>query len=272
MFRLFKRAEKTPPREPAKETVSMRILILEDERDLAEPLVSLLRRERYEVVWAADLEEAYGAVGEHEFDLAVLDVMLPEGEDAGFEFAASLRDANFPGRVLFLTARDSVEDRIRGLDLGGDDYLLKPFSLREFLARVRALLRRGATTRRARFSRGPLCVDFSTRQVFWEGREVSLSEREFTILELFALYPERVFTVEELLDRFFPDADSGARVVRVYISQLRQKLGAGLIQTVPGGYRLGMGAVSGEAARAEPSRAHAPSPGGGVSLNPSFRR
>lgn len=218
----------------------MRILLVEDERDLAEPLTNLLHRERYEVVWAANLEEAYQAVSEHEFDLAVLDVMLPEGEDAGFEFAKSLRDADFSGRVLFLTARDSVQDRIRGLDLGGDDYLIKPFSLKEFLARVRALLRRNADTRRAAFSRGPLDMNFGARRVCWNGHEVSLSEKEFTMLELFTLHPERVFAVEDLLDRFFPEAESGTRVVRVYVSQLRQKFGADLISTAPGGYRLGL--------------------------------
>lgn len=218
----------------------MRILIVEDERDLAEPLINLLHRERYEVVWAANLEEAYRAVGEHEFDLAVLDVMLPEGEDAGFGFAMSLRDADFPGRVLFLTARDSVQDRIRGLDLGGDDYLIKPFSLKEFLARIRALLRRNADTRRATFARGPLDMNFSARRVCWHGNEIPLSEKEFTMLELFTLHPERVFAVEELLERFFPEAESGARVVRVYVSQLRRKFGVNLISTVPGGYRLGI--------------------------------
>jgi len=218
----------------------MRILLLEDERDLAEPLMELLRRERYEVAWADTLAGAYEALAEGEFDLAVLDVMLPEGEDAGFEFAEGLRAADFEGRILFLTARDSVQDRIRGLDLGGDDYLLKPFSLKEFLARVRALLRRPAQTKQAVFERGPLHVNFGARRVSWAGREVELSEREFAMLELFAHYPDRVFSVEELLSRFFPDADSGHRVVRVYVSQLRQKLHSELISTVPGGYRLGV--------------------------------
>ncbi|MDQ3398514.1 MAG: response regulator transcription factor [Deinococcota bacterium] len=218
----------------------MRILIVEDEKDLAEPLVELLRRERYEVVWADALESAYQALEQSEFDLAVLDVMLAEGEDAGFDFARSLREADFTGRILFLTARDSVQDRIRGLDLGGDDYLVKPFSLHEFLARVRALMRRPAQTKQAVFKRGPLRLDFGARRVLWRAREVELSEREFTMLELFALYPERVFTVDELLERFFPEAESGHRVVRVYVSQLRQKLDAGLISTVPGGYRLGV--------------------------------
>lgn len=218
----------------------MRILLVEDEKDLAEPLTALLRRERYEVVWANALETAYDALAEGEFDLAVLDVMLPEGENAGFELAESLREARFEGRILFLTARDSVEDRIRGLDVGGDDYLLKPFSLKEFLARVRALLRRSAQTKQAVFSRGRLCVHFGARRVSWGGKDAELSEREFAILELFAHYPERVFSAEELLERFFPAADSGTRVVRVYVRQLRRKLAAEVLSTVPGGYRLGV--------------------------------
>lgn len=218
----------------------MNILLVEDERDLAEPVASLLRAQRYGVTWAASLEQAFLALAEREYDLAILDVMLPEGEDAGFELAGRLRDANFTGAILFLTARDSVEDRIRGLDLGGDDYLIKPFSLKELLARVRALLRRGADTRTSVAVRGELEVDFARRRVCWRGDEVRLSEREFAMLELFALHPERVFTVDDLLERFFPDAQSGHRVVRVYVNQLRQKVSGELIGTVPGGYTLGV--------------------------------
>jgi DNA-binding response OmpR family regulator len=223
----------------SRKTFGMRILLVEDERDLAEPIIDLLRRERYEVIWADDLESAYGALDENAFDLAILDVMLPEGDDAGLELARRLRDAEFPGRILFLTARDSLEDRIRGLGIGGDDYLVKPFSLYEFLARVRALLRRSAQTKQAVFNRGLLCVDLNTRRVTWDNREVELSEREYAMLEILALYPERAFSVDELLERFFPEADSGPHVVRVYVSQLRHKTAPELILTVPGGYRLG---------------------------------
>ncbi len=218
----------------------MHILLVEDERDIAEPVAALLRAQRYGVTWAATLGDAYNALGEHDFDLAILDVMLPEGEDAGFELAEGLRAAGFAGSILFLTARDSVEDRIRGLDLGGDDYLIKPFSLKELLARVRALLRREAGTRSAEFRRGALEVDFGKRQVRWDGHGVRLSEREFAILELFALHPDKVFSVDDLLTRFFPDATSGGRVVRVYVNQLRKKLCDELIGTVPGGYVLGL--------------------------------
>lgn len=217
----------------------MRILILEDHQAIAEPLVEALRRQRYDVVWVATLDSAFDALADSVFDLAVLDVMLPGSEDAGFELAHHLRDVGFAGQILFLSARDGVDDRVIGLDSGGDDYLVKPFSLTEFLARVRALLRRTAQTKRAVLRHGRLRVDFDSRVVSWDGRIVGLSDREFAMLELLALYPDRVFSAEELQERFFPDAASGVRVVRVYVSQLRQKVDDGLITTVPGGYRLG---------------------------------
>jgi DNA-binding response OmpR family regulator len=217
----------------------MNILFLEDEHDLAEPVTQLLQAQRYTVTWVASLNAAYDALTERDYDLAILDVMLPEGEDAGFELAEGIREAGFNGGILFLTARDSVEDRIRGLDIGGDDYLIKPFSLKELLARVRALLRREAQTRSANFVRGSLEVDFAKRKVLWAEDEVKLSEREFAMLELFALNPDKVFTVDELFDRFFPDANSGNRVVRVYVNQLRQKINEAVIETAPGGYMLG---------------------------------
>jgi DNA-binding response OmpR family regulator len=217
----------------------MRILLLEDQADIAEPLVDVLRRARYEVVAARNLDEAYEALTTAMFDLAILDVMLPSGEDAGFDFAADLRDVGYTGQILFISARDAELDAVRGLDLGGDDYLVKPFGLAEFMARVRALLRRTAQTKRTILDRHPLLVDLSTRRVAWEGEVVDVSDREFAILELFALYPDRVFTVDELLERFFPDASSGPSVVRVYVSQLRHKVAEELIRTVSGGYRLG---------------------------------
>ncbi|HEX7004355.1 MAG TPA: response regulator transcription factor [Trueperaceae bacterium] len=216
----------------------MRILLVEDEPDLASPLVTLLKRELYDVKHVETRSLALEASFTGHFDLAVLDVMLPDGPHAGFELAESLRAGDFEGRILFLTARDSVDDRIRGLDSGGDDYLVKPFSLREFAARVRTLLRRDAGTRAALFERGSLKVDLGSRRVFWQGEEVSLTQREFSMIELFALYPGRVFTVDDLRRRFFPEAASGQRVVRVYVSQLRQKLGEAVLTTVSGGYRL----------------------------------
>lgn len=218
----------------------MNLLFVEDERDIAVPVVQVLRAQGYTVVWTASLAEAVKALEARDFDLAILDVMLPEGEDAGFELAAILRNAGFGGSIIFLTARDSVEDRIRGLDLGGDDYLIKPFSIKELLARVRALVRRGAATRTAIFAKGDLEVDFAGRSVRWHGQKVKLSEREFALLELFSIHPGKVFTVDDLLERFFPEAESGRGIVRVYVNQLRRKVSGELIGTVPGGYTLGL--------------------------------
>lgn len=219
----------------------MRILLLEDQADIATPLVEALRRARYEVVWSRTRDEAWQAVSHRSFDLAILDVMLPSGEDGGFELARDLRGVGWDGQILFISARDAERDTVMGLDLGGDDYLVKPFGLQEFMARVRALLRRTAGTKQAVLERSQLRVDLAARSVTWGGRAAELSEREFAILELLALHPERVFTVDELRQRFFPDATSGAGVVRVYVSQLRHKVADEIIRTVAGGYRLGAG-------------------------------
>src|SRR5690554_945473 len=212
----------------------MKILLLEDHVDIGYALAEALRHERYQVEWVTSDNAAARAAAEQRFDLAVLDVMIGPREDAGFELAAQLRDAGFEGQLLFVSARDAEADRVRGLDLGGDDYLVKPFGLAEFLARVRALVRRHAQTRSTVLERRPLHVDLANRRITWADREVQLSAREFEMLELFALYPERVFTADELQERLFPEAGSGAKVVRVYVSQLRQKVAGELIVTVPG--------------------------------------
>jgi len=218
----------------------VRILFLEDEEDIAEAVVETLERDRYTVIAVRDAEAAFAAAAEVEVDLAVLDVMVADDDDAGFRLAALLRDADFQGPILFTTARDRIEDRVHGLDLGGDDYLVKPYSLVELSARIRALLRREAHVKRAEATFGPLRIDLSARRVWREGKEVALSDREFAIIELLTLFPQRTFTTTELLERFFPDAGSGAGVVRVYVHQLRTKLGFGTITTVAGGYRLGV--------------------------------
>ncbi len=218
----------------------MRILLVEDEEDLATALRALLVQERYLVDWARNLREAYDKLADVEPDLLVLDIMLPEGEDAGFQLAQELRQMGYQRPILFLTARDTLEERVQGLDLGGDDYLTKPFDVPEFMARVRALLRREGQTKQSVLKRGPLHIDFANRRVFWHNQEVVLSEKEFALLEILALSPDRVFTVVELLDRVFPDASSGHHALRMYVSRVRDKLAPEVIVTVPGGYRLGL--------------------------------
>lgn len=218
----------------------MTILVVEDEAILAQVLVKTLAHEGYRAVHAASLAEAWDVMVDAEPSLISLDVMLPEGEDAGYAFAKDLRTSGMNVPILFVTARDAIEDRVEGLDLGGDDYLVKPYSLDEYLARVRALLRREAQTKQAVFDRGPLEVDFRKRRIRWEGEEVSLSDREFALLEQFTLNPDRIYTPNELLEKVFPGADSGTRVIRVYVHYLRQKLAANVITTASGGYRLGV--------------------------------
>lgn len=217
----------------------MRILLVEDNRDVARAIVAMLERERYEPLWAVTLEEAYRFLSEAEPDLLILDVMLPESNDAGFELTKHMRTMGYQKPILFLTARDAVEDRIEGLNLGGDDYLTKPFDMGELIARIRALIRRDAQTRSNKFVRGPLSVDLGLRRVFLENSEIVLTEKEFSLLEIFVLQPDRVFRIEELVVRIFPNAQSGRYTVRMYIMRLREKLSAGAFLTVPGGYRLG---------------------------------
>jgi len=218
----------------------LNILVVEDEKILAETLLALLKSEGYHAAWADCLEAAWQELAENEPDLIALDVMLPEGENAGFEFAKALRDMDSTIPILFLTARDTVEDRVTGLDLGGDDYLVKPYSLDEFMARVRALLRRETNSKKVNLQRGDLEINLRERKVVWKEKEISLSKREFAMLELFVLQPERIYTAEELLERIFPGVDTGTRVVRVYIHYLRQKIAKEIVTTATGGYRLGV--------------------------------
>jgi len=219
----------------------VRILVMEDQPDISAGLRDVLLRDRYEVVVVDSAVAALDELAEAPFDLAVLDVMLPHDDEAGYRVAATMRDAGFEGSILFLTARDATEDRIRGLDLGADDYMVKPFSLGEFSARVRALLRRTSDTRLPVVTRGPLRVDLAARDVRWYDAPVEMTPREFALLEWFAMHPDRVFDADELQERFFPSATSGRRVIRVYVRQLRSKLGPDVIQTISGGYRLGLG-------------------------------
>ncbi len=218
----------------------MGILLVEDEASIAEPIRRFLAHERYCVNWAPDLSAAFQVLEKEEPELVILDIMLPEGEEAGFEFASYLREAGYQGPILFFSARDTVDDRVRGLNLGGDDYLVKPFSLLELQARIRALLRREAQVKSASLERGPLSVDFNSREVRWDGQPVLLSDKELAMLELFALHPTRIFTREELLERLSPGSNSGTAIIRVYVHKLREKLGPEVIVTTPAGYQLGV--------------------------------
>jgi len=221
----------------------MRILVVEDERSLA----SLLKRGLQEQGYAADIahdgEDGIGLVESTPYDLIVLDVMLPKLD--GYEVCRRLRAQNKHVPVLMLTARDSVDDRVRGLDGGADDYLVKPFAFRELLARIRALLRRDGQARSGPVLRvADLEVDSSTRTVRRADRVIDLTAKEYAILEYFMRNPNRVLTRTQIAEHVW---DYGfvalSNVIDVYVGYLRRKLGDSreprLLRTVRGaGYQL----------------------------------
>jgi DNA-binding response OmpR family regulator len=221
----------------------MRVLIVEDEADLAEALTTGLRREGYAVDAAADGQSALDRVGYIPYDAVLLDLNLPDID--GLEVCRAIRsDPEASTRVLMLTARDSIEERVAGLDEGADDYLAKPFALPELLARLRALLRRDSMAGSAVVEVGDLRLDAARRQATYGTEPLELTGKEFALLRYFMLHPGEVVSTERLLDHVWDEhADPFTRTVKVTISNLRRKLrdaGAdGLIDTVVGaGYRL----------------------------------
>jgi two-component system OmpR family response regulator len=216
----------------------MRVLVVEDEPKMA----GLLRRGLVGEGHAADIasqgEDAVWMADAHKYDVVVLDVMLPG--ISGIETCRRLRNAGVWTPVLMLTARDSVDDRVGGLDAGADDYLTKPFSLAELLARLRALVRRGDVERPTELIVGELRLDPGSRRV-WRGEsEVQLSPKEFALLETFMRRPGQVLSRLQLLEHAWDFAyEHRSNVVDVYVRYLRQKLGRDLLETVRGaGYRL----------------------------------
>jgi two-component system, OmpR family, response regulator len=220
----------------------VRVLIVEDDIPLASALRRGLRAEGMVADVAVKGEDALWMVASAEFDAVVLDVMLP-GID-GFETCRRLRDDGVWTPIIMLTARDSVDDRVQGLDSGADDYLVKPFSLAELLARLRALARRGPVERPAVLEVGDLQLDPATREVRRGDTEVALSAKEFALLEAFMRRPGEVLTQLQLLEHAWDyDYENRSNVVEVYVRYLREKLdrpfGLKSIETVRGaGYRL----------------------------------
>jgi len=223
----------------------MRILVVEDERKVASFIRQGLQEEGHAVEIAADGAAALELVeAAPAYDLVILDLMLPKRD--GFEVLKTLRQQRSQTPVLVLTARDSVSDKVRGLDLGADDYLTKPFAFDEFLARVRALLRRGAGQRAPVFKLDDLSLDPATRQVTRGIRRIVLTAREYALLEYFLRNVGRVLTRPMIAQHVWGlDFDTESNIIDVYVGYLRRKIdGDGerrLLHTVRGaGYMLGL--------------------------------
>jgi two-component system OmpR family response regulator len=220
----------------------VRVLVVEDDIRMAAALRRGLRSDGLVVDVAGDGERALALARSTEFDAVVLDIMLPDHD--GFETCRRLRAAGVWAPVIMLTARDAVEDRVHGLDAGADDYLTKPFSLAELLARLRALTRRGPVKRPAVLEAGELRLDPAAHRVWRGATEIELSAREFALFETFMRTPGRVFTQFELLEAAWDlGYEQRSNVVEVYVGYLRQKVdrpfGLRSLETVRGlGYRL----------------------------------
>ncbi len=217
----------------------MRVLVVEDEDRMAGLIKRALREEGHAVDVAADGTEGLWLAGENAYGAIVLDVMLP-GLD-GIQLCRRLRAAGTWVPVLMLTARDSVGDRVRGLDAGADDYLVKPFSLRELAARLRALARRDDRSRPVQLTAGDITLDPATKRARrGAGTELSLSPKEFSLLEFFLRHPGDVLTRSQIIEAVWDFAyDGGSNVVDQYVNYLRRKIGRDAIETVRGmGYRL----------------------------------
>jgi len=204
----------------------MRILVVEDEKKINDIIVKTLKQEKYGVDSCFDGEEALDYIFSVEYDIILLDIMLPKKD--GFEVLKSIRKKGIKTPVLFLTARDEIEDRVKGLDLGADDYLVKPFAFEELLARIRVLLRKnsgsGEDTGNV-LKIANLTVDCNKHEVFRDDILIKLSAKEFSILEYMMRNKGRVVSKEKIEEHVWDfDYEGGSNIVEVYIKFLRKKI------------------------------------------------
>jgi DNA-binding response OmpR family regulator len=220
----------------------MRILVIEDNHRLNNSLQMNLAHEGYSVDTAYDGQEGQDIAELTPYDLIILDILLPKKD--GLEVCRELRRRRIHTPILLLTARDSVDDRVQGLDCGADDYLVKPFAMRELLARLRALLRRNHPYTNGRLEMGDLVVDPITHTVEREGRSIDLTPKEFALLEYFMYHPNQVVTRDMIEQHIWNyDFDCSSNVIDVYVRRLRRKIDhpfeVKLLTTIRGiGYQL----------------------------------
>jgi two-component system copper resistance phosphate regulon response regulator CusR len=221
----------------------MRVLVVEDDAELAHEIAAGLREAPARVTLAASFSDGLLAAGDPELDVVILDVMLPGG--SGFELCRAMRSAGLATPILMLTARDSIDDRVTGLDSGADDYLTKPFAFQELLARVRALIRRPKALAPRVVQVADLEIDLAGKRARRGGHTIELTAKEFALLECFALHPDVVLDRAQITAHVWDDNhDPFTNVLEVLVRRLRRKLDDGfepkLIHTMRGaGYRLG---------------------------------
>jgi heavy metal response regulator len=204
----------------------MRVLLVEDDFRIANFVAKGLRENSYAVDTAADGEAALYQAEINEYDVIILDVMLPKKD--GFEVCRELREKNNKTPILMLTARDAIEDKVSGLDFGADDYLTKPFAFNELLARIRALLRRNIQIRPAKIVIADLEIDTSAQRIWREGREISLTTKEYALLEYLAREKGRVVGREEISTHVWDENfDAFSNLIEVYVKRLRAKMDEG---------------------------------------------
>ncbi len=216
----------------------MRLLLVEDDPSLGQGIVDAFSLQGETMDWLTDGHLGLEALRTTSFDLVVLDLGLPSLD--GIQLLLQLRALDNDTPVIILTARDQVDDRVRGLDAGADDYLIKPFDMAELNARVRALLRRRSGYTSATISYGDIAVDPATRQVTLEGEEIVLNRREYALLLEFLHHPGQVFTRDQLTEQLYGWQEGvESNTVEVHIHHLRKKFGSQFIKTIRGiGYRI----------------------------------
>lgn len=199
----------------------MRILVVEDELDLQEAIAEGLRMEGYAVDTCSDGEDAYELAFVEKYDLIILDLNLPKMD--GLHVLEKIREENKEVKILVLSARSTVNDKVKGLDMGANDYLTKPFDFAELEARIRNLMRRKFVQESSLLTCGKISMDLTKRTAFVEGRELLLTKKELALLECFLLHQEKVVSQEELMAHVWDqNADSFSGVIRVHIASLRK--------------------------------------------------
>lgn len=202
-----------------------KILVVEDDRELNKTVCSFLNHSGYEAAGCLNAADAYDALAEQVFDLIISDIMMPEID--GFEFAANVRELNENIPILFMTARDDIASKKRGFRIGVDDYMVKPIDFDELFLRIGALLRRAKIAASRKLEIGSFVMDADEHTAYLDGQEISLTNREFSILYKLLSYPKKTFTRTQLMDEFWDaDTETAPRAVDVYMTKLRQKLSA----------------------------------------------